>query len=230
MGQIGERAAALALQTAYPYSHTTNCSGPTPFFHMESFFISLGVVALSEIGDKTQLLALMLAARFNRPGAIVAGIVVATVLNHTIAGLVGGLIASALDPTVLRWGLGLLFIAMGAWALIPDKLDEDSKVRDAATGAEIFWVTTVSFFIAEMGDKTQIATAALAARFDSVALVVAGTTAGMLLADVPAVYIGRLATEKVQSRWLRYAAALLFAGMGLFTILSGYLGLGSVGF
>lgn len=186
---------------------------------MQAFLISLGVVAVSEIGDKTQLLALLLAARFNRPGAIVAGIFVATVLNHTIAGLVGGYIARTVDPTVLRWGLGLLFIAMGVWALIPDRLDEDSKVKDAATAAGVFWVTTISFFIAEMGDKTQLATAALAARFDSIVVVVAGTTIGMLIADVPAVFLGRIATEKVQAPWLRYVAALLFVAMGLFTIL-----------
>ncbi len=187
---------------------------------MEAFFVSLGVVAVSEIGDKTQLLALLLAARFNRPAPIVAGILIATVLNHAIAGAVGGAVAAALDPTVLRWGLGLLFIAMGAWALIPDKIDDDEKVKDAATGPAIFWVTTVSFFVAEMGDKTQLATAALAARFDAIVMVVAGTTAGMLIADVPAVFIGKAATEKVQSKWLRYVAAAIFVVMGVVTILA----------
>lgn len=187
---------------------------------MDAFLVSLGVVAVSEIGDKTQLLALLLAARFNRPAPIVAGILVATLFNHAIAGAVGGAVAAALDPVVLRWGLGLLFIAMGAWALIPDKLDDDEKVKDAATSFAIFWVTTVSFFMAEMGDKTQLATAALVARFDSIVIVVAGTTAGMLIADVPAVFIGRIATEKVQSKWLRYIAAGIFVVMGVLTILA----------
>jgi len=187
---------------------------------MEAFLISLGVVAISEIGDKTQLLALLLAARFKRPVPIIAGIFVATVFNHAVAGALGGLIASMINPTVLRWGLGLLFIGMGAWALIPDKLDEESKLKDTATTWGIFWVTTVAFFIAEMGDKTQLATAALAARLDSVVLVVAGTTAGMMVADVPAIYIGRFATEKLQSRWVRFAAAALFVVMGIATILA----------
>ena len=185
---------------------------------MEAFLISLGVVAVSEIGDKTQLLALLLAARFKRPIPIIAGIFVATIFNHAVAGMVGGLVAAYVNPIMLRWGLGLLFIGMGAWALIPDKLEEDEKVKDATTTMGVFWITAVSFFIAEMGDKTQLATAALAARLDSVVLVVAGTTAGMLIADVPAVYLGRLATEKVQSRWIRYTAAGLFVAMGLFTI------------
>ena len=198
-------ALALAAQLTY---------GP----RMEAFLISLGVVAVSEIGDKTQLLALLLAARFKRPMPIIAGIFVATVFNHAVAGAVGGMVAAYLNPVVLRWGLGLLFIGMGAWALIPDKLEDDKKVKDATTAAGVFWITTVSFFLAEMGDKTQLATAALAARLDAVALVVAGTTAGMLLADVPAVYLGRMATAKVQAGWFRYVAAALFVAMGLFTI------------
>ena len=190
---------------------------------MGAFLISLGVV--SEIGNKTQLLALLLAARFKRPGPIIAGIFLATIFNHAAAGLVGGWVAAAVDPTMLRWGLGLLFIAMGGWALIPDKLEEDPGVKDAATTVGIFWITTVSFFIAKIGDKTQIATAALAAHMDSIVLVVAGTTAGMLLADVPAVYLGRLATEKLHVPWVRYVATAIFAGMGLLTITAGIWGL-----
>lgn len=183
---------------------------------MDAFLISLGVVAVSEIGDKTQLLALLLAARFRKPGAIIAGILAATILNHAIAGMVGTLVAGLLDPVVLRWGLGLLFIGMGIWALFPDSLDE-SDVKAGATQASVFWITTVSFFIAEMGDKTQLATAALAARLDAVALVVAGTTAGMLLADVPAVYLGQ-SVARLHSRWIRYGAAALFVVIGIFTI------------
>jgi len=188
---------------------------------LEAFFISLGAVAISEIGDKTQLLALLLAARFNRPIPIIAGIFVATIFNHAIAGLIGGWVASALDPAILRWGLGVMFIGMGIWALIPDKIDEDdARMKPAVGPFDVFWITTVSFFIAEIGDKTQFATAALAARLDAVVLVVAGTTAGMLLADVPAVYLGRFVTEKLQANWIRYVAAALFIIMGIFTILA----------
>ncbi len=191
---------------------------------MEAFFISLGVVAVSEIGDKTQLLALLLAARFKRPAPIIAGIFVATIFNHALAGAVGGWVATAVGPEILRWGLGLLFIGMGLWALIPDTLDDgDTNTKTASTAFEIFWVTTVSFFVAEMGDKTQLATAALAARLDSIILVVAGTTAGMLLADVPAVFLGGFATEKLQSKWIRYIAAVIFVVMGILTIFSGAL-------
>jgi Ca2+/H+ antiporter, TMEM165/GDT1 family len=185
---------------------------------METFLISTGVVAISEIGDKTQLLSLLLAARFKRPAPIILGILIATLFNHALAGAVGGLVAAALNPTVLTWGLGLLFIGMGIWALIPDKLDEDEAVTDAATFMGILWITTVTFFLAEMGDKTQLATAALAARLGDVVLVVAGTTVGMLLADVPAVYLGRMATEKIQGPWVRYVAAGIFIAMGVFTI------------
>ena len=191
---------------------------------MEAFLISLGVVAISEIGDKTQLLALLLAARFKRPGPIIAGILLATILNHAVAGLIGGWVATHVDPTVLRWGLGILFIAMGAWALIPDKLEEETGVKDATTTMGIFWITAISFFIAEIGDKTQIATAALAARFDSIVAVVSGTTIGMLLADVPAVYLGRLATEKLHGPWVRYTAAAIFAVMGIVTLMADSLG------
>jgi putative Ca2+/H+ antiporter (TMEM165/GDT1 family) len=185
---------------------------------MEIFLISTGVVAVSEIGDKTQLLSLLLAARFKRPAPIILGILVATLFNHALAGTVGGLVATALSPAILTWGLGLLFIGMGIWALIPDKLDDDDTVKDAATFVGILWITTVAFFLAEMGDKTQLATAALAARLGDVALVVAGTTMGMLLADVPAVYLGRMATEKIQGPWVRYVAAAIFIAMGVFTI------------
>ncbi|MBY0511398.1 MAG: TMEM165/GDT1 family protein [Rhodospirillaceae bacterium] len=185
---------------------------------METFLISTGVVAVSEIGDKTQLLSLLLAARFKRPAPIILGILIATLFNHALAGAVGGLVATALNPTILTWGLGLLFVGMGIWALIPDKLDDEETVKDAATFVGILWITTAAFFLAEMGDKTQLATAALAARLGDVALVVAGTTVGMLLADVPAVYLGRMATEKIQGSWVRYVAAGIFVAMGVFTI------------
>ncbi len=198
------------------------CFATTPgpgFSIMESFFISSGIVAISEVGDKTQLLSLLLAARFKRPLPIIAGILVATIFNHALAGAFGAFIASLVTPDILRWILGALFIGMGAWALIPDKLDDDEKVADAATTFSIFWVTTVAFFLAEIGDKTQIATAALAARFDAFIPVVAGTTIGMLIADVPAVYLGRYAGAKVNAPWVRYVAACLFIAMGLVTML-----------
>jgi Ca2+/H+ antiporter, TMEM165/GDT1 family len=187
---------------------------------MQAFLVSLAVVAVSEIGDKTQLLALMLAARFRRPLPIVLGIVVATLFNHALAGALGSWIAVAAGPTVMRWVLGLLFIAMGVWALVPDKLDDDDKPRDAGTSMEIFTVTTVAFFLAEIGDKTQIATAALAARFDAIVSVVLGTTLGMLVADVPAVLFGNFASERVRGAWVRYVAAALFIVLGLVTILA----------
>jgi len=210
-GPVSDQALlALALMKPPPYTRV-----------METFLISASIVAVSEIGDKTQLLALLLAARFKRPAPIIAGILLATLLNHAIAGAVGGLVAAALSPDVLKWSLGLLFVAMGVWALVPDKLDEDDSVKEAATFLGILWVTTLMFFIAEMGDKTQLATAALAARMGDVVMVVAGTTVGMLLADVPAVYLGRMATEKIQGPWVRYIAAAIFIAMGIFTIVAG---------
>ena len=187
---------------------------------MQAFLVSTGVVAVSEIGDKTQLLALLLAARFKRPLPIVAGIVVATLFNHAIAGALGAWLSAAVNPDYLRWGLGLLFIGMGVWALIPDKLD-DAKLDETATTFGIFWITTVAFFLAEMGDKTQLATAALAARFAAVVQVVAGTTLGMLIADVPAVFLGHLFSEQAKGSWVRYVAATLFIALGVATLVPG---------
>lgn len=184
---------------------------------MQALLVSAGVVAISEVGDKTQLLALLLASRFRKPVPIIGGILLATTLNHTLAGLVGEWAASAIDPALLRWPLGLLFIAMGLWALVPDKLDEPRTSRLAAGGA--FAATALSFFIAEMGDKTQLATAALAARFDTVIPVVIGTTTGMMIADVPAVLCGHLLGDKIQARWIRLVAAALFIALGLLGIL-----------
>ena len=160
---------------------------------METFLVSTLVVAIGEIGDKTQLLALLLAARFQRPVPIIAGILVATTFNHTLAGLLGGWIRTAVDPALMRWILGVSFLAIAAWALVPDKLEE----KDAGTMGRfgVFAVTAVAFFFAEIGDKTQLATVALAARFDSIVAVVAGTTTGMLIADVPAVLLGEAHRE-----------------------------------
>ncbi len=169
-------------------------------------------MAIGEIGDKTQLLALILAARFRRPGPIIAGIFFATLLNHALAGLLGGWIREAVGPQALRWGLGLSFLAIAAWALKPDKIDEEPV---AMTSYGAFAVTFAAFFLAEIGDKTQLATVALAARFDSLVAVVAGTTAGMLIADVPAVFLADRASTRIPFKAIRYVAAALFAAMGV---------------
>ncbi len=185
---------------------------------MESLLISTGAVAVSEIGDKTQLLALLLASRFRRPIPIILGILVATLANHALAGLLGQWLGSAIAPELLRWGLGALFLGMAAWALMPDKMEGDGIGRLAAAGGA-FLVTTVTFFLAEIGDKTQIATVALAAQFNSLLFVVIGTTAGMLIADVPAVVCGQLAGSRINPRWVRLAAAVIFATLGLLVLL-----------
>jgi len=182
---------------------------------MEAFLVSVAVVTLGEIGDKTQLLALVLAVRFRRPWPIVAGILVATLLNHTLAGVVGSWVRAAIAPDVLRWLLALSFFAVAAWALKPDTIDEKAP---PATRFGVFGVTVIAFFLAEMGDKTQIATAILAARFDSLLAVVAGTTLGMLIADVPAVFAGKLAADRIPFKAIRIAAALLFAGLGVWVL------------
>ncbi len=178
---------------------------------MEAFLVSTLVVAIGEIGDKTQLLALILAARFRRPVPIILGILFATLMNHSLAGLLGAWVRAAVAPDALRWGLGLSFLAIAAWALKPDRID-DEPVAIGKYGA--FAVTLVAFFLAEIGDKTQVATVALAARFDSLVAVVAGTTAGMLVADVPAVFLADRASTKIPFKAIRYMAAALFAAMG----------------
>ena len=182
---------------------------------MEAFLVSVAVVTLGEIGDKTQLLALVLAVRYRRPWPIVAGILVATLLNHTLAGVVGSWVRAAIPPDVLRWLLALSFFAVAAWALKPDTIDEKAP---PATRFGVFGVTVIAFFLAEMGDKTQIATAILAARFDSLVAVVAGTTLGMLIADVPAVFAGKLAADRIPFKAIRIAAVLLFAGLGVWVL------------
>lgn len=174
--------------------------------------MSAAVVAVGEIGDKTQLLALLLAARFRRPVPILLGILAATLVNHTLAALLGEWVHAALSPEVLRWSLGLSFMAMAAWALKPDQFD--TTPRDIGRyGA--FAVTAVTFFLAEIGDKTQLATVALAARFGSLAAVVAGTTTGMLIADAPAVFLAEKAALRIPFKTVRYFAAALFAALGV---------------
>jgi putative Ca2+/H+ antiporter (TMEM165/GDT1 family) len=184
---------------------------------LEAFLISTGVVALGEIGDKTQLLAIVLAATFRRPWPIVAGILVATLANHAAAGAVGGWVAAMLGPQVLRWVIGLSFLAMAAWMLVPDKIDADEARRPTRFG--VFGTTVVAFFLAEMGDKTQIATVALAARYTDVVQVVLGTTLGMMLANVPAVFLGEKIAQKVSMRLVHGIAAALFAVLGVLTLM-----------
>ncbi len=184
---------------------------------MEAFLISTGVVALGEMGDKTQLLAMLLAVKFRKPVPIILGILVATLLNHATAGLVGNWIASALGPNVLRWVIGVSFLAMAGWMLIPDKIDEDESTPQRFG---VFGTTLIAFFLAEMGDKTQIATVALAARYQDLVSVVAGTTLGMLLADVPAVFVGDRLAKKVPMKLVHGIAAAIFAVLGIATLLN----------
>ncbi|MGK5041433.1 TMEM165/GDT1 family protein [Janthinobacterium sp. GB1R12] len=190
---------------------------------MEAFLISTGIVGLAEIGDKTQLLAFLLAAKFRKPLPIVLAIFVATVANHAFAAAVGAWITSMLGPDVLRWVLGVSFLAMAAWTLIPDKLDED-ETKLARYG--VFLTTLIAFFMAEMGDKTQVATVALAARYHDIVSVVLGTTFGMMLANVPAVYLGDRIANRVPLRLVHGIAALIFAVLGVATLLGAGAALG----
>jgi putative Ca2+/H+ antiporter (TMEM165/GDT1 family) len=183
---------------------------------MEAFFVSTGVVALAEVGDKTQLLAFILAAKFRRPWPIVWGILIATLLNHGVAGALGTWITGLLGPQTLRWVLGLSFLAMAVWTLVPDKFEEgDAKL--ARHG--VFLTTFIAFFLAEMGDKTQIATVALAAQFQAYWAVVAGTTLGMMLANVPAVFLGDRLAGRLPVRLVHGVAAAIFAVLGVLTLL-----------
>jgi putative Ca2+/H+ antiporter (TMEM165/GDT1 family) len=183
---------------------------------METVLMSLAVVAAAEIGDKTQLLALLLAAKFKKPLPVVAGIFAATLLNHGLAAGAGVAVAAWLGPDLLRWIVGVSFIAMAAWTLVPDKMDDEPRMWERA-GA--FVATTVSFFLVEMGDKTQLATVALGARFGDVVMVTVGTTLGMLIADVPAVFVGDAMAKKLPLRLVRGVAAALFAGLGIAALL-----------
>ncbi|MEQ8266292.1 MAG: TMEM165/GDT1 family protein [Parvibaculum sp.] len=184
---------------------------------MEAFLVSLGTVAIAEIGDKTQLLALILAVRFRAPAAVVAGIFVATVANHALAALVGTLVAEWLTDEILAWALGISFLAMGAWALIPDAPPSEDEMKAPARFGP-FLATMVAFFFVEMGDKTQIATAALAAHYQSLVLVALGTTLGMMVANVPAVYLGEAAAKRVPLRLVRAVTAAIFIVLGLVAV------------
>jgi Ca2+/H+ antiporter, TMEM165/GDT1 family len=186
---------------------------------LEAFLVSTGIVALGEMGDKTQLLAMLLAARFRKPLPIVLGILVATLANHALAGAVGQWVADAIGPVWLRWIIGGSFLAMAVWMMIPDKIDEDeADAKGLRLG--VFGTTVVAFFLAEMGDKTQIATVALAARYDAVVAVVAGTTLGMMLANVPAVFLGDQIAKKVSMTLVHGVSALIFAVLGVLTLLN----------
>jgi Ca2+/H+ antiporter, TMEM165/GDT1 family len=184
---------------------------------VEAFLISTGVVALAEIGDKTQLLALVLACRFRKPVPIVVGLLCATLLNHALAGIVGRAVANLVAPNVLRWILGVSFIVMAVWMLIPDRL-ESQEERTPRLGP--FLTTLVAFFLLEMGDKTQIATVALAAKYSSLTGVVAGTTLGMLIANVPVVFLGNTLADRLPLRVVHAIAACIFIVMGVMVLLT----------
>ncbi|MDX1442361.1 MAG: TMEM165/GDT1 family protein [Gammaproteobacteria bacterium] len=185
---------------------------------MEALLLSTFAVFIAEIGDRTQLLALVLATRFRRPWPIVAGIIVATLANHFAAAWAGQFAADLLDPELLRWVLGIGFLLMAGWLLIPDSEDEEAGLRYRFGP---FLTTTVAFFLVEIGDKTQVATVALGARFESLAFVVIGTTLGMLLANIPVVVAGKLFADRIPMRWVHGIAAAIFALMGLWLLFNG---------
>lgn len=181
---------------------------------MEALILSTAVVALAEMGDKTQLLSFVLAARLKKRLPIIAGILFATLANHFLAGWVGAWLASLVSPQTLRWIVALSFFAFGAWALIPDRFEDDRELR----GAGVFLTTLVAFFLVEMGDKTQLATIALAARYDSLVSVVLGTTLGMMIANVPAVWVGAALAHRINMKAMRTVAAALFVILGLLAL------------
>ena len=184
---------------------------------MQTLLLSTGVVALAEIGDKTQLLAFILATRFKKPIPIILGILCATIINHALAGAVGAWITTAISPQALRWILGVSFIAMAVWTMIPDKIDDDEAQLGRKLG--VFGATLVTFFLAEMGDKTQLATVALAAKSAFPIEVVIGTTLGMMIADVPAVILGKKLGQRVSMKLVHSIAACIFLVLGIATLL-----------
>ena len=183
---------------------------------MEAFLVSTSIVALAEMGDKTQLLALMLAARFRKPWPIVLGILVATLFNHALAGAAGAWVTTLIGPQVLRWVLGVSFIAMAVWMLIPDKLEDGDTGEGPRWG--VFGTTVVAFFLAEMGDKTQIATVMLAAQYSGWLWVVAGTTLGMMLANAPVVWLGERITRRIPLRTVHVVSASIFLVLGILAL------------
>ena len=187
---------------------------------MEAFLVSTGLVSIAEIGDKTMLLAIMLAATWRRPLPIILGILAATLANHAFAALAGSVLARFMDGDWLRWAVGLAFIGFAAWALFPDRFDEKPDVTER-TFAGVFWTTTAAFFLIEMGDKTQVATAMLAAQFQNLPMVVAGSTLGMMVVNGPAVLLGETAAKRLPLTWIRLAAAAGFALTGVWILFSG---------
>ncbi len=186
---------------------------------MDAFLVSTGVVAIAEIGDKTQLLALLLATKYRKPLPIILGILVATLANHAGAAAIGAWISHMAGPDIMRWVLGVGFIVMGLWTLIPDKVDEDEAGPKRA-GMGVFWTTLIAFFLVEMGDKTQIATVALSANYNNLLLVTAGTTFGMMLANVPAVLLGDVAAKKLPLGLVRAVAASIFIILGVVALMN----------
>jgi putative Ca2+/H+ antiporter (TMEM165/GDT1 family) len=187
---------------------------------LEAFLVSTGLVAIAEVGDKTQLLAILLAARFCKPWPILAGILAATLANHALAATAGYFVSGLLQGAWFRVAVGVAFIAMAAWALIPDTMDDEDDASKKSGRVGVFMTTLVAFFLVEIGDKTQVATVALAARFHEIATVAAGTTVGMMIANAPAVFLGEAATKVVPLRWVRIGAAAIFAGLGAWTLYS----------
>ena len=183
---------------------------------MDAFLISTGIVALAEMGDKTQLLALLLAARFRKPWPIVWGILVATLVNHALAGGLGAWVTQLMGPSLLRWVLGASFFAMAAWMLVPDKLDDEET--NVAPKLGVFGTTVIAFFMAEMGDKTQIATVMLAAEYKAWVWVVAGTTLGMMLANAPVVWFGERITRLLPLPWVHRISATVFVLLGVLVL------------
>jgi putative Ca2+/H+ antiporter (TMEM165/GDT1 family) len=209
-----------ALRTKIKQKTRQTCQvGGDMMIPMEAFLVSTGIVALAEMGDKTQLLSLVLAARFRKPWPIVWGILVATLVNHGLAGAVGSWVTTQLGPTALRWVLGASFLAMAVWILIPDKLDDEETQTQPKWG--IFATTVIAFFLAEMGDKTQIATVMLAAQFQSWFWVVAGTTLGMMLANAPVVWLGDAITRKISLTVVHRVSAVIFAILGALALWGG---------
>ena len=184
---------------------------------LHSILVSTGIVTLAEMGDKTQLLAFLLAAKYKKPVPIIFGILFATILNHGLAGLLGVWITQIFTPEILRWVLGLSFIAMALWTLVPDKIDDEEASFGVKSG--VFITTLVTFFLAEMGDKTQVATIAMAAHYPSPILVVIGTTLGMMIADVPAVFLGNSFAKKLPLKLIHAIAAGIFFVMGILVLL-----------
>jgi Ca2+/H+ antiporter, TMEM165/GDT1 family len=184
---------------------------------MEALVVSTAIVALAEMGDKTQLLSFVLAANLKHKVPIVLGILVATLANHFLAGWIGAWLATLVSPTTLRWTIAASFVGFGLWALKADELEEYRKLR----GAGVFLTTLIAFFFVEMGDKTQLATVALAARYGSLLAVVTGTTLGMMIANVPAVWMGEALAHRVSMKWMRWVAAALFIVLGGLTLLAG---------